>query len=187
MNIAFAKEIHDFLVIYLDDITIFSKSDQQHLNHLKQVFTKCRKYGISLNPKKTLFGLEEGKLLGHIISKDGIGIDPTRIEAILQIPHPRNIIELQAFLGKINFLRRFISNLAKLIRLLNNMLKKYLTIKWSLEAKRSFEDIKLALTQTPILISPMSDRDFIIFFLSPQNIQLLQSYCRKMIRVLNNQ
>jgi len=87
------------------------------------VFFKCRKYGISLNPKKSLFGLKEGRLLGHIISKDGIRIDPARIEVILQIPHPRNVKELQAFLGKINFLRRFISNLAELIRLLNNMLK----------------------------------------------------------------
>jgi len=64
------------------------------LDHLRQVFIKCRKYGISLNPKSSLFGLEEGKILGHIISKDGIWIDPTRIEAILQIPHPRNIKEL---------------------------------------------------------------------------------------------
>lgn len=72
MDIAFAKEIHDFLVIYLDDITVFSKFDSQHLDHLRQVFIKCRKYGISLNPKKSLFGLQKGKLLGHIISKYGI-------------------------------------------------------------------------------------------------------------------
>jgi len=83
MNIAFAKEIHGFLVIYLDDITVFSKSYQQHLDHLRQVFTKCKKYGISLNPEKSLLGLEEGKLLGHIISKYGTWIGPTRIEAIL--------------------------------------------------------------------------------------------------------
>ena len=69
MDIAFAKEIHEFLIIYFDDITIFSKSDNEHLDHLKQVFIKCIKFGISLNPKKSLFGLEEGKLLGHIISK----------------------------------------------------------------------------------------------------------------------
>jgi len=124
MDIAFAKEIHDFLVIYLDHLTAFSKSDQERLEHLRQVFTICIKYGISLNLKKSLFGLQEGKLLGHIISKDGIRIDPNRIQSILQVPHPRNIKELQAFLGKINFLRRFIPNFAKLIRLLNNMLKK---------------------------------------------------------------
>jgi len=72
MDIDFSKEIHNFLVIYLDDLTVFSKSDQQHLDHLRQVSLKCIIYGISLNPKKSLFGLEEGKLLGHIISKDGI-------------------------------------------------------------------------------------------------------------------
>ena len=91
MDIDFAKDIHDFLVVYQDDITIFSKSDNEHLDHLRRAFIKCREFGISLNPKKTLFGLEEGKLLGHIISKDGIRTDPARIEAILTITHPRNI------------------------------------------------------------------------------------------------
>ena len=163
IDIAFAKEIHDFLVIYLDDLTVFSKSNQQHLDHLRQVFLRCRKYGISLNPKKSLFGLEEGKLLGHIISKDGIRIDPARIEAILQIPHPRNVKELQDFLGKINFLRRFISSLAELIRFLNNMLRKDSSIKWTVEAKQAFEEIKMALTRTPVLTSPQFDKDFMIF------------------------
>ena len=129
----------------------------------------CRKYGISLNPKKSLFGLEEGKLLGHIISKDGIRIDPDRIQAILQVPHPRNIKELQAFLEKINLLRRFIPNPAELIRLLNNMLKKDSKVKWTLEAKQAFEGIKTALTQTLVLTSPQFDRDFIIFSFASQH------------------
>ena len=127
------------------------------------MFLIYRKYGISLNPKKSLFGLEEGKLLGHIISKDGIRIDPDRIRAILHVPHPRNIKELQAFLGKINFLRRFIHNLAELIILLNNMLKKDSKVNWTIEAKKAFEEIKIALTKTPVLTSPKFDRDFIIF------------------------
>jgi len=169
MDIAFAKEIHDFLVIYLDDLTPFSKSDQEHLKHLRQIFMTCRKYGVSLNPKKSLFGLEEGKLLGHIISKDGIRIDSERIQAILQIPYPRNIKELQAFLGKINFLRRFIPNLAELIRMLNKMLKKDAKVKWSLEAKQAFESIKIALTQAPVITSPQFDRDFIIFSFASDN------------------
>jgi len=163
MDIAFTKKNHDFLVIYLDDLTIFSKSDQQHLDYLRQVFLKCRKYGISLNPKKSLFGLEEGKLLCHIISKEGIRIIPTRIEAILQTPHPRNVKELQAFLGKINFLKRFIFNLAESIRLLNNMLKTDSSISWIVEAKQAFDEIKMALTRTLVLTSPKFDRDFIIF------------------------
>jgi len=122
---------------------MFSKSDNEHLDHLRRIFIKCRKFGISLNPEKTLFGREEGKILGHIISKRASSrIDPARTEAILNISHPRNIKELQPFLGKINFLRRFISNLEELIRELNNMLKKDSTLKWIVEAKKYFEALK---------------------------------------------
>ena len=66
MDIAFAKEIHEFLVIYLDDIIVFSKTDEDDLFHLKIVFEKCRKIGISLNPKKSIFALEEGNCWGTL-------------------------------------------------------------------------------------------------------------------------
>ena len=69
MNIAFSKEIGHFIVIYLDDVTVYSKTDEEHLKVLRIVFEKCRRFGLSLNPKKTVFGLQEGKLLGHIISE----------------------------------------------------------------------------------------------------------------------
>ena len=74
MDSSFAKEIGKFVVIYMVDIMIYSRSDKEHIHHLEKVFLKCRKFGISLNPKKSNFALEEGKLLGHIISKDGIKI-----------------------------------------------------------------------------------------------------------------
>ena len=112
MDIAFSEELGYFIIIYLDDIIALSKTDEEHLEHLRIVFEKCIKFGLSLNPKKTMFGLQEGKLLGHIILEEGIKIDPKRIKSILQITHPRNIKELQSFIGKINFLRRFIPNLA---------------------------------------------------------------------------
>jgi hypothetical protein len=76
MDISFLGEKYRFLVIYLDDITVFSSSDEEHLQHLKLTFEKCRKYGISLNPKKPHFSMEEGNLLGHIVSREGIKIDP---------------------------------------------------------------------------------------------------------------
>lgn len=82
MDLAFENEKDVFLVLYLDDLTVFSKSDEEHMHHLKIVFQKCRKYGLSLNPKKSLFAMEEGKLLGRIISKDGILIDPTHVQEI---------------------------------------------------------------------------------------------------------
>eukprot|EP00253_Pinus_taeda_P036212 PITA_36212 len=82
MDIAFPNEKDVFLVVYLDDLTVFSGSDDEHLHYLIIVFQKCRKFEISLNPKKSIFSMDEGKILGHIISKDGIRIDPSRVEAI---------------------------------------------------------------------------------------------------------
>jgi hypothetical protein len=163
MDFSFVDELGIFIVIYLDDVSIYSKYDEEHFLHLRRVFEKCRKFGISLNPKKILFGLEEGKLLGHIISKDGIKIDPSRIEAIQKVEHPRNIKELQSFIDKINFLRRFIPNLAELLRNITNMLKKDTKIKWNTESKHSFKQVKHALTQAPVLISPDYTKDFYLF------------------------
>jgi hypothetical protein len=163
MDIAFVDEKDKFIVIYLDDITVYSASDKQHLEHLKKVFQKCRKFGISLNPKKSHFGVEEGKLLGHIISKEGIKIDPNRVEGILKIDTPRSKKEVQSFLGKVNFLRRFIPNLAEIIKHITCMLRKGNEIKWNPEAKKYFEDIKVALTKAPVLASPDFTKDFILF------------------------
>lgn len=163
MDIDFTNEKDVFLVIYLDDLKEFSKSDEDHLHHSRIVFQKCRKFGISLNPKKSLFVMEEGKLLGHIISKYGIYIDPPRVEAIKQLDFPRNKKEIPSFNGKINFLRRFIPNLVEHLKEMTNMLKKDSEVKWSLEAKKSFHVVKLALSTTPILISPDYTSDFIIF------------------------
>src|ERR1700735_2074124 len=131
MDMAFANKKDVFLVVYLDDLTVFSNSDEEHLYHLKVVFQKCRKYGISLNPKKSLLAMDEGKLLGHIISKDGIRVDPARVEAIQQIEQPQNKKEIQSFNGKLNFLRHFIPNLAKHLREITSMLKKDSQVKWT--------------------------------------------------------
>jgi hypothetical protein len=163
MDIAFANENDKFIVIYLDDIIVFSDSDDQHLKHLRKVFQKCRKFCISLNPKKSNFGMQEGKLLGHIISKEGIKIDPNRVEAILNIDTPKSKKEVQSFLGKVNFLRRFIPNLAEITKYITNMLRKGNEIKWNPEARKSFEDIKVALTKAPMLASPNFAKDFILF------------------------
>eukprot|EP00253_Pinus_taeda_P036204 PITA_36204 len=163
MDLAFSNEKDVFLVVYLDDLTVFSKSDEEHMHHLKTVFLKCRKYGLLLNPKKSLFTMEEGKLLGHIISKDGIRIDPTRVQAIQQIYLPRSKKEIQSFNGKMNFLRHFVPNLAEHLREMTNMLKKDSQVKWTEEAVKYFNFVKLALSSAPVLVSPDYTQDFILF------------------------
>jgi hypothetical protein len=141
MDIAFIGEKDRFVVIYLDGITIFSTSDEEHLQHLNQTFEKCRRYGISLNRKKSHFSIEEGNLLGHIVSPEGIKIDPERVKSIQQIDILRNKKSIQSFIGKINFLRRFIPNFAEIIKYITDMLKKDAEIKWIPEAKEYFEKI----------------------------------------------
>ena len=145
MDIAFIGEKDGFVVIYLDDITIFSASDEEHLHHLKHTFEKCRRYSISLNPKKSHFAMEEGKILGHIVSPEGIKIDPKRVKAIQQIDIPRNKKSIQSFIGKINFLRRFIPNFAEIVKYITDMLKKDAEIKWIPEAREYFKKIKQAI------------------------------------------
>ena len=99
MDIAFAEEKEKFVVIYMDDITVYSRRAKDHIRHLETVFIKCRRYGISLNPRKSNFTLEEGKLLGHIISKEGIRIDPDKVKGILKVEEPRSKKEVQSFLS----------------------------------------------------------------------------------------
>ena len=82
MDIAFVGEKDKFVLIYLNDIIVFSTNHKDHLQHLRKVFLKCRRFRISVNPKKSRFALEEGKLLGHIVSAAGVKIDPERVQAI---------------------------------------------------------------------------------------------------------
>jgi hypothetical protein len=124
MGIPFVGEKDKSIVIYFDDITIFSRYDKEHYHHLKKVFLKCRRFGLSLNPKKSLFAMKEEKLLGNIVSAKGVRIDPSRVEAIQTLSFPRSKKEVQYFLGKINFLRRFISNFVELVKHITTMLRK---------------------------------------------------------------
>ena len=163
MDIAFIGEKDQFVVIYLDDIIVFSRSDKEHCCHLRKVFLKCRRFGLSLNPKKSVFSMKEGKLLGHIVSIEGVKIDPSRVEAIQTLSLPRSKKEVHAFLGRINFLRRFVSNFAELVKHITTMLRKGNEVKWTAEPKESFIQIKRALNEAPVLISPDFSKDFLIF------------------------
>ena len=118
---------------------------------------------MSLNPKKSHFAVQEGKLLGHLVSADGIRIDPERVKVILKISLPRSKKDVQSFIGEINFLRCFIPNFAEIIKQITTMLKKDQEVKWTTEAKNSFEKIKMALTEAPVLVSLDFTREFLTF------------------------
>jgi hypothetical protein len=196
MDIAFIGEKEIFVVIYMDDITAFSRYDKEHYHHLKKVFLKCRKFGLSLNPKKSFFSMKEGKLLGHIVSTEGVRIDPSRLEAIKTLSLARYKKEIQSFLGKIHYLRRFISNFVELVKFITSMIRKGNEVKWTFEARNSFDQIKKALTEAPFLIRPNYSKEFLIFsfsshdtlaaFLLPKNIDGIEQPISFFSRVLRD-
>ena len=169
MYIVFLQEKDIIVFIYQDDIKLYSKYDQENLNHLHQVFPKCREFKISLNPKKSFFSMTEGKLLSHIISREGIKIDPSRVVSIQKVDFPISKKMVQSFLGKANFLRRFITNFSKIMKFTTNMLRKDNDIKWTAQARKYFVDIKKSLTQSLILIILYFTKDFLIFSFSSKH------------------
>jgi len=116
-----------------------------------------------LNPKKSVFGIDKGKLLRHIASEGGISIDPERLQSIKDVRPPANKKSLQSFFGKINFIRRFVPNFVERIKPMSALLKKDTVFMWNDKAIKSFEDINDAISQAPVLINPDYSWDFIIF------------------------
>jgi hypothetical protein len=165
MDIAFIGEKYQFVVIYLDHIIVFSRYDKEHCCHLRKVLLKCHRFGISLNPKKSFFPMKEGKLLGHIVSVEGVRIDPIKVESIHTLSLRRSRKEVQDFLGKINFLRRFMSNFVE-VKHITTMLRKGNEVKWITEPRESFVQIKKALIEAPLLINPNYSKDFLVFSFS---------------------
>ena len=158
-----------FVLIYLDDIIVYSSNHHDHLQHLKKVFLKCRRFGISVNPKKSQFSLEECKMLGHVVYATGVRIDLERVKEIQTLSVLRSKKDIQSFLGRINFVRRFIPNFAELVKHITSMLRKGSEIKWTIAARRFFESIKKAIMEAPTLISPDYNKEFHIFSFSSED------------------
>jgi hypothetical protein len=120
--------------------------------------------------RNQFFGVDKGKLLGHIIYKDGITIDIFMVEATKRIHLPKDKKALQSVFGQINFVRRFILNIAKIVKPLNRLLNKDAHLEWDNEGKLSFQRIKEAIIVAPVLVSPNFSKDFIIFSFSSKDI-----------------
>jgi hypothetical protein len=112
MNLIFYELLDIIVEVYIDDIVIKSASLNSHLANLRLAFEKMRQYGLKMNPLKSAFGVSTSKFLGFIIHEHGIEIDPKRVESMKKVKASTCKRELQSFLDKVNYLRRFISNLS---------------------------------------------------------------------------
>jgi hypothetical protein len=112
------------------------------------IFENSRKYDISLNPKKLIFGIDKGKLLGNVVLEEGISINPKIIESIKNIHPPTNKKSLQSFFGKIKFIRIFVPKFVEKAQQMNSLLRNDVSFKWDNDSLKSFEDIKEIITMT---------------------------------------
>lgn len=165
MSYAF-HDIKHIVQSYLDNLPVRSKFRRDHLNNPLQVFVHCRYYNIQLNPHKCSFVVQSGRLLGFIVASDGIPIDPLKIEAIVNLPPPQTILQLQSLQGKEKILRRFIANYAKLTKGFMCLFKKGVPFVWDDQAQRSFDSLKRALTSTPMLQPPNYNRNFLLYLVA---------------------
>lgn len=158
VNKALAGLVDDFCVVYLDDILIFSKDRESHVEHVKQVLHRLRKYELYANLKKCEFFLERVEYLGFLISENGIEMDPRRVDTIKNWPKLKSFRDIQVFLGFANFYRRFIYRYSQITRPLTDMLKgmkagvKKGPFNPNEDALAAFEKLKEAFQTAPILV-----------------------------------
>lgn len=137
--------------VFLDDIIIGSKDESTHLITLQRVLQKLHSNGMKLKKNKCHFLMEEVQYLGYIISKDGVKVDPSKVEAISKIPRPQNVTELRSFLGLVNFYAKFVRNLSTVLSPLYDLLRKGVEWRWSKNCEAAFNTIKRILTSAEVL------------------------------------
>ncbi|XP_026688729.1 uncharacterized protein K02A2.6-like isoform X1 [Diaphorina citri] len=137
--------------IYIDDILIFAKDKVQHDEILNKIFEKASEIGLKFNKKKLQLGKSSVKFMGHIISKDGVLPQDSKIKAIENMQAPTNVKELQRFLGVVNYLGKFIKNLSQLTVSLRSSLKKNTSWSWTPNHQAEFENLKKIISSVPVL------------------------------------
>ncbi|KAI0992795.1 hypothetical protein K3495_g15389, partial [Podosphaera aphanis] len=151
INNTLQEHLDVFCTAYIDDVLIYSSSQEEHRRHVNLVLDKLGKAGLQLDIKKCSFEAEEVKYLGLIISRQGIKMDPSKVECVRSWKTPKCVKDIQAFLGFANFYRRFIKGFSRVAAPLTSLTKKDNPWVWSLECSKAFQDLKAAFTQSPIL------------------------------------
>lgn len=149
---AFEEFLNKFLQVFLDDFTVY-RTKHIHIEHLRKCLKRCRKVDISLNPEKCTFAISSSTLLGHVICKDGILVDPTKIKAIQTLPPPRTLKGVRQVMGSASYYRRFVKDFAKITSPLANLTKSSVKLVWDDKCQAAFDLIKQKLITTPTLIT----------------------------------
>ena len=151
MKTIFHDMIHKEIEVYVDDVIIKSHESLDHLTYLKKFFDRLRRYNLKLNPSKCAFGVPADKLFGFIVSRRGIELDPSKIKVIQDLPPPKTKKEVMSFLGRLNYISRFISQSNVVCEPIFKLLKKDTSKKCTEECQTASDAIKSYLSNPPLV------------------------------------
>src|SRR3954462_8215 len=160
MNSIFMEYLDKFVVVYLDDILIYSKNKEEHAEHLRLVLMKLREHRLYAKFSKCEFWLPEVTYLGHVISAKGIAVNPERVQAVLDWTPPESVKQVRSFLGLASYCRRFVENFSKVAKALTELLKKDKKFQWTSKCEESLQELKRRLTSAPVLAPPDTKKNF---------------------------
>ncbi|CAM8917282.1 unnamed protein product [Rhodiola kirilowii] len=147
----FSDMIGTFIKVFMDDFTIYGKTFDACLNNLSTVLTRCVSMNLVLNYEKCHFMVTHGVVLGHVVSQEGIEVDKAKVDLIMTLPYPSMVRDIKSFLGHAGFYRRFIKDFSKKVLPLSTLLQKEVPFEFTKTCKDAFDELKKALTSTPII------------------------------------
>ncbi|WVZ52391.1 hypothetical protein U9M48_003455 [Paspalum notatum var. saurae] len=160
MNSVFMNELDKFVVVFIDDILIYSKSEEDYKEHLRIVRTRLREHKLYDKFSKCAFWLKEVSFLGHILSKKGVAVDPSKVKVVLNWKQPEIVTEIRSFLGLAGYYRRFIKDFSKTAKPMTSLTKKNVKYVWSSNCEEAFQTLKKLLTSAPVLAQPDVTKPF---------------------------
>jgi TolA-binding protein len=163
MNYILQDYLGKFVAVYLDDIIIYSKTYEQHIDHVKLVLEALRKAILKIKLKKCYFCFPNIAFLGHIVGRNGISVDPSKVEKVKDYPTPTSLKELRAALGLFSYYRKFVKNFSKIAAPMTELLKKDIPFTWTERQQKAFDHLKDCLVKAPILQYPNFEKPFVLY------------------------
>ncbi|WVZ71142.1 hypothetical protein U9M48_019762 [Paspalum notatum var. saurae] len=163
MNSVFMNELDKFVVVFIDDILVYSKNEKEHEEHLRIVLSRLREHKLYAKFSKCAFWLKEMAFLGHILSAKGVAVDPSKVEDVMNWKQPQTVIEIWSFLGLAGYYRRFIKNFSKIAKPMTALTQKNAKFAWSSKCEEAFGTLKKLLTSAPVLAQPDITKPFDVY------------------------
>ena len=150
----FSDFVEKIIEVFMDDFSVFGKSFDDCLGNLALILERCVETNLVLNWEKCHFMVNQGIVLGHIISEKGIEVDKSKIDIVRHLPTPTSVREVRSFLGHAGFYRRFIQDFSRIARPLTLLLQKDVPFEFDEKCKKAFENLKTLLTSAPVMQPP---------------------------------